>query len=154
MSGGLLQRICNRDETEEDEDTQRKEQRQIVRGILADNEDVLEFFDTPSENNRLYVQVDTDTLNELKELDCFDECSFDGRRAIGWANRHSKNVEVYVEIIDTDETFSVELEYVGSTTLDNEMISDFADRFHRSISTTFDPLGEDHDEPCLIVRPW
>lgn len=153
MSGGLLQRICKREEAEPDSATKQVEHRQIVRGILAHNEEFRSFLDNPEETHA-YFQVSIEPLNELKEVECFDSCSFDGRRAIGWANRHSENVEVYIQVTDMDDEFCVKLEYVGSTNLTNEMISDFADSFHRSIASTFDPLGEEHEEPRLVVRPW
>lgn len=153
MSGGLLQRICKTDQAEVDVESKQKEQRQIVRGILAHNDDFLEFLDSRTDE-RVFIEVSVETVNELKELDCFDSRSIDGQRAIGWANRHSDSVEVFIEVVDSDEEFSVELEYVGATTVTNDMISDFADRFHRSIASTFDPLAEDHEEPQLVVRPW
>ena len=147
----LIKRMRKRNDSCEAGES-RKGERQIVRGILAHRDRAVSFLNDPH-LDRLYLNVSVEDLNELRELDCFDKCPFDGKKAVKLANQHPEAVEVYIEIVDTADEFTVGLEYVSATEFTNEIVGAFAKSFYKSIDATFDPLAERHDEPCLTIRP-
>jgi len=160
MSQGVIatarQRICGTGEAEEEtqDKSHRRQQRNAAVGILATDDDIRAYFSN-EETTCFHLPVTPEQLDELEELDCYDDCGHEGRRAKSMAHRYDA-VESFVRVTDTDDCFEVSIDYIGveGDAVTNDIVEDFADTFHMGFIGTFDPMAEDHDEPLVCVRPW
>lgn len=162
MSQGVLstarERLCGTGEAEEatteQNDRHRRQQRNAAKGILATDDDIREYF-ADEETTCFHLEVTPSQLDDLEDLDCYDDCGHEGRRAMTIGHRYDA-VESFVRVTDTDDTFEVSIDYVGVSGdgVTNEIVEDFADTFHMGFIGTFDPMAEDHEEPLVCVRPW
>jgi len=152
-ASSLLQRLCNSDSTNEPSEPSISSQRQRAKGILSQNEKFIELIEDDEESH-MFLEISVEQLSEIEDVEAFDCVSIEGKRAIQWAKKYPEVVEVYVEIIDAEDTFKIAVKNVCATELTNELIEYFAGRFGNSMEATFDPLGTDHNEPYLAVQPW
>lgn len=152
-SSGLLQRICGSDTDEAEEDTVQPAVRQQAMGILATDDDTRSCF-TDSDIECFFVEVSKDQLAQLSDTDWFDTAGHDGRKAVAFARRFDAETQTTVRVTDTIDSFEVKIEAVIVTEITNETIEEFCQTFSHSIATQFDPLGESHDDPRMVIQPW
>lgn len=141
------------EESSENHEKQMRQQKNTVKGILSSDEETLQLLND-DERDSFHVEITTEELEELVDLDCFKNTHYDFSRAKNFAMRHSDAVTLYIRITDTEDTFLVKLShlYVRGEALTNDIIQDFATSFRMSIHAVFDPLAEDGDEPSVSLQ--
>lgn len=141
-------------ENEPVSEEQFQKERATVRGVFSDNEKVAELFES-DEYRHLETPVSMGELEVLQNLDCYRDGTMDSREAIRFKREFPDEADLFVQVYDKDnEVFWVELKalVVSGDDVTNETIEAFAEQFRMCISTTFDPLANDHDEPVLYMH--
>lgn len=149
----MLERVLG-SESEEEESTDNRMERETVKGILQDtNEEISEFMrDDDAES--FVCRVNAEQLSKLSELECFVDDSISYKKSIDFASRWDSDVECFLTITDTEEVLQTRLNQVVATDISNSMIRDFSSTFRTEICTNFDPMGEEHEEPHLSISPF
>lgn len=131
-------------------------ERETVKGIICDcnnGRKAQECLEDPGVDS-FCIQLSVDQVEKLSKLNCYRDDSFSYQDALKFAKRWHSKVACYVTIIDSKNKFEVRISSVEVTEINNNIVRDFAKTFRTNINGTFDPMGEDHEQPTLRITPF
>lgn len=145
MIKGLLGTHSKENTSEETITLSIEQEKQMISGII---DDTITF---SSEEPVQYLSVSISQLESLQDLPSFKEYSHIHKQAHKFASRYEGSVEIFVQLVNTDDEFSLSLHTVDYTgKLSNEAVKDFCQTFRTDIHSTFDI---ESDDPTMTIYP-